>query len=169
MVTLKQVLEALAVIPEAKWIAYHYEQCVASWSSYVTSNDPNKLFMMRHSEKELANNVVACLYDDLGLQDGPYKDQPALVKASKLWTLAKLLAVREFIHQFEFYAALVSPDFGYLTNGHRVNPDVFHIYRTDPTSPTGAVLAATGSKSEPAYADLIVKAGRRTSTSRSFA
>lgn len=166
MTTLQTILDALATIPEAKYIGYHYDQCVASWSSWVTTNDQNKLGMMLNSERELSGSVEFYLKASLGLEAGVYPENPALAKAAQLWALAKLHAVRDYINQFKFYAALVSPEFGYVTNGHRVSPDAYHVYRSDPASPTGVCLEIRGPKNK-AYADLIAAAKRHTSTSRS--
>lgn len=166
MFTLEQVLEQLKAIPESRYTAYHYEECVKRWSKWVTSNDPNKLSMMQTHERECQRSCEFYLAQFLGLQLAnqaePYN------RVACLWNLARLLTVREYIHRFKFYAALVSPDFGKLTNGHKVSPNSYHVYRKNPTSPTGVCLETSGPRTAE-YTALIQAAGRQAGTSNSFA
>lgn len=46
----------------------------------------------------------------------------------------------------KFREALASPDYAYVTNGHSVSPNSYHIYRRDTSSPTGRLHAAPASK-----------------------
>ncbi len=163
----RPILEALAAIPASQWTRCAYDNDLSRWESYVTSNDQNKLGMMVRTERELAGNVEFYLKVSLGLQAASFPDE-ARQRAVTLWVLARLAAVREYIHRFKFYAALVSPKFGKLTDGHRVSPDSYHVYAGDKSSPTGVCLEISGPKNA-AYRALIAAAKRNVGTSNSFA
>lgn len=83
--------------------------------------------------------------------------QAILALADLAWTGAELRRLR-------FWQSLTHPNFAYVTSGHPVVPDSFHVYHRDPMSPSGVVRAGGGPKTDD-YRRLIDRAGRRTCAS----
>ena len=71
---------------------------------------------------------------------------------AKAWSdSAQLAAFRE---------ALTSPDYSHMTTGHPVSPDSYHVYRRDPSSPTGCQHVASAGHDLPGVEEVLQASGR---------
>ena len=59
----------------------------------------------------------------------------------------------------KFREALARDDFSHVTSGHSVNPNTYHVYRRDSSSPSGCFLVASAGHDLP-YVDTILAASK---------
>lgn len=149
---------ALMALPD------HYRIMLPVWlggmEERVTNTTDNMLKMTIQTVNELQLILEAKTWEVLGLRDSEYD------RGSHIIIFAKLQWARNVLDRMKFYRALMSPNFAYVTSGSPQLPDVYGIYHSHPTSPTGVLREIGGDMRDPRYAELIRLAGRQTCGSR---